>query len=236
MRAMIGGIGLATQYHVEAYAPMPWDELVHRVRALGLGIGERELVQKAESGLIHISKRNGVDVVPQSSVQRVLGEVLEGKHDLFGMSDFLLWEDAFWNLVVNEGLDDSLDEYFKGSSYTAAHYVGLTDGTPTPAAGDELTGTHAGWTEVTAYDEANRQDLTLGAVSSQSVDNSASKAAFTIDTNSTTIGGAFVCTDNTKGGSAACVIYGVGAFSAADKELDDDDTLNVTVTLTASAS
>jgi hypothetical protein len=221
---------------VEAYGPIPWGEFLHRSRKLDLGIGERDLVQKAESGLIHVSKRSGVDVIPQSSVKQLLGEVLDGERDLFGMSDFLLWEDAFWNLVVNEGLDDSLDKYFKGSSYTSAHYVGLTDGTPSPAAGDELTGTHAGWSEVTAYDEANRQTLTLGAVSSQSVDNSASKAAFTVDTNSTTIGGAFVATDDEKGGTTSGVIYGVGAFSAGDKTLDDDDTLNVTVTLTASAS
>jgi len=146
----------------------------------------------------------------------------------------LKWVDEFDNLVVNAGLDDVLDKYLKGSSYTAAFYVGLTDGTPTVAAGDTM-GSHAGWTEVTAYDEANRQTLTLGAVSGQSVNNSGSPAAFTISSNDTVIGGAFIATDNTKGGSTG-TLYGGGAFTAGDKTLDDDDTLSVTVTLTAAAS
>lgn len=146
----------------------------------------------------------------------------------------LKWRDEFDNLVVNAGLDDILDKYFKGSTYTAAFYVGLTDGTPTVAAGDTMA-SHAGWAEVTAYDEANRQTLTLGSVSGQSVNNSASKAVFTIDTNGTTVGGAFLTTNNTKGGSTG-TLYGGGAFTAGDKSLDDNDVLNVTVTLTASAA
>lgn len=146
----------------------------------------------------------------------------------------LKWKDTIKNLVVNEGLDDVLDKYLKGSAYTAAHYVGLTDGTPTVAAGDTMS-SHAGWTEVTAYDEAVRQTLTLGAVSGQSVDNSASKAVFTISSNATTIGGCFLSTNSTKGGTTG-TLYGGGAFTAGDKTLDDDDVLNVTVTATAAAS
>lgn len=156
------------------------------------------------------------------------------KVEAFDKDGRLKWIEEFDNLVVNVGLDDSLDKYFKGSGYTAAFYVGLTDGTPTVAAGDTMA-SHAGWVEVTAYDEAVRQTLTLGAVSGQSVDNSASKATFTISANGTVIGGAFVTTNDTKGGSTG-TLYGGGAFTAGDKTLDDDDTLQVTVTLTASAS
>lgn len=147
----------------------------------------------------------------------------------------LKWVDEFDNLVVTVGLNDSLTQHFKGSSYTAAWYVGLTDGTPTFAAGDTMDGAHAGWTEVTAYDEAVRQTLTLGAVAAGSVDNSASKATFTISTNSTTVGGCFIVTNSTKGGATG-TLYSGGAFSAGDKSLDDDDTLAVTVTLTAAAA
>lgn len=147
---------------------------------------------------------------------------------------YLLWEDEFDNLVVNAGLDDSLDKHLKGSGYTAAWYVLLMDGTPTVAAGDTES-SHAGWVEVTAYDEAVRQTLVLGSVSSQSVDNTASKAVFTIDSDDTTIGGAGVTTTNTKGGSID-TFYGGGVFTAGDKTIDDDDTLTVTVTCTAAAS
>jgi len=144
------------------------------------------------------------------------------------------WFEEVKNIIVNEGLDDILDKYYKGSTYTAAFYVGLTDGTPTVAGADTMA-SHAGWTEVTAYDEAVRQTLTLGSVSSQSVDNVASKAVFTISADTTTVGGGFITTNSTKGGSTGTLV-GAAAFTAADKSLDDDDTLTVTVTLTASAS
>lgn len=146
----------------------------------------------------------------------------------------LKWKEVAKNIVVNTGLDDILDKYWKGSAYTAAHYVGLTDGTPTTAAGDTMA-SHAGWAEVTAYDEASRPTLTLGSVASQSVDNSASKASYTISTNSTTCGGAFITTDNTKGGTAGTLIA-VVAFTGGDKGLDDGDTLNVTCTLSNSSA
>lgn len=144
------------------------------------------------------------------------------------------WVEEFANVVTNAGLDDLLDKYLKGSTYTAAFYVGLTDGTPTVAGADTMS-SHAGWAEVTAYDESVRQTLTLGSVSSQSVSNTASKASFTISTNSTTVGGAFVVTDSTKGGTSG-TLYGVAAFSGGDKSTDDGDTLNVTVTLTAASA
>jgi len=146
----------------------------------------------------------------------------------------LKWKDTIKNLVVNVGLDDVLEYYLKGSAYTAAHYVGLTAGTPSVAAADTMA-SHAGWTEVTAYDESVRQDATWGTVSSQSVNNSANKAVFTISSDSTTIGGCFLTTVDTKGGSTG-TLYGGGAFTSGDKSLDDDDVLNVTVTATAAAS
>ncbi len=169
-------------------------------------------------------------------MQATLARTLSTHFDVVcrGPDGKLKWTDEFDNLVVNAGLDDSLDKHLKGSSYTAAWYVGLTDGTPSFAAGDTES-SHAGWTEVTAYDEANRQTLTLGSVSGQSVDNSASKAVFTIDTNDTTVGGAFITTTATKGGSVD-TLYGGGAFTAGDKTIDDGDSLTLTITCTAAAS
>ncbi len=145
----------------------------------------------------------------------------------------VIWVEEFDNLVVDVGLDDSLDKHLKGSSYTAAWYVGLASSTPTFAAGDTMGGAHAGWTEVTTYDEANRQTLTLGSVSGKSVDNSASKAVFTIS-GTVTVGGAFVVNNSTKGGTTG-TLYGGGAFSQ-NRSLIDNDILNVQVTCTAAAS
>jgi hypothetical protein len=148
------------------------------------------------------------------------------------------WEDVIENLVTNAGLDYLLTAALADTGSPEARitswYIGLTDGTPTAAAGDTAS-SHAGWTEVTAYDEANRVGWTAGAVSSQSVTNSGSPAEFTIATNSTTVGGAFLISENTKGGSTG-ILYAVGAFSAGDKTLDDDDTLTITATFTAAAA
>jgi hypothetical protein len=146
----------------------------------------------------------------------------------------LKWVEDFENLVVNAGLNDNLDKYFKGVTYTAAFYVGLTSGSPTPGSADTMV-THGGWTEVVLYDEATRPALTLGAVASQSVNNSGTPAAFTISANGTVIGGAFVTTSNVKSGTVG-VLYGAGAFGAGNKTLDDNDTLSVTVTLSDSAT
>lgn len=145
----------------------------------------------------------------------------------------LAWRDVSRNLVVNTGLNDLLDKYFKGSTYTAAHYVGLTDGSPTIAAGDTMA-SHVGWAEVAAYSEGTREALTPGTVASQSVDNSASKASFSISS-TVTIGGAFVTTDSTKSGSTG-TLYGAAAFTGGDRSVGSGDTVNVTITATAAAA
>ena len=40
----------------------------------------------------------------------------------------LKWEATEHNLVMNEGLQDMNTKYFKGSTYTAAFYLGLVTG------------------------------------------------------------------------------------------------------------
>lgn len=233
----------------------------------------------------------------------------------------LKWVERIENMMTGEGLNELLNKLYKGSSYTAAHYVGLIDSVAagtlgsnpvattngsttvtvthtshglavgdsvkfagataingvtlngiytvvtvpnansyTVVAGQTASGTSSGggasmtynylqkadtaakvnttvnfpttngWQEMTSYDEANRQTLTLGSVASQSVNNSASKAVFTISATKT-VAGAFVVTNNTKGGTSG-IIMGEAFFSTA-RDVLDDDTLNVTVTLTA---
>lgn len=145
----------------------------------------------------------------------------------------LKWEDTVDNLVVNAGLDDALDKRFKASAYTSADFVGLTDSAPTINAADTMA-SHAGWVEIEDYSEATREALTLGTVSGQSVNNSASKASFSINA-SVTVGGAFINTVSTKGGTTG-ILYGVVALTEGDRSLVNLDTLNVTVTLTAAAA
>jgi len=139
------------------------------------------------------------------------------------------------NLVTTEGLNDLLTQYFKGSAYTAAWYVGLIDNSPAPtlAAGDTAAqispGTN-GWDELIEYSEAVRQTLTLGTASAGSIDNTAAKAVFTINATVTIYGG-FVISNSTKEGTTG-KLYGEAAF-ASTRSVVSGDTVTVTVTLTA---
>lgn len=164
-----------------------------------------------------------------------LHKVLENHYvvECVGPDGQIKWTEEFDNLVPTDGLNDSLDKHLKGSAYTAAWYVSLISATPTPAAGDTMA-SHAGWTEVQTYSEAVRQTLTLGTVAAGSVDNSASKASFSIN-GTVTVGGAFVTSASDKGGTTG-ILYGVGAFTGGDRPVQDGDTLNVTVTATAAAA
>ncbi len=153
--------------------------------------------------------------------------------ECFGADGQLKWSEEFDNLVVTLGLNELLDKTFKASGYTAAWYVGLTAGSPSFAAGDTMS-SHGGWTEDQNYSEGVRQTLTLGTVSAGSVNNSSNKATFSINATAT-VGGAFVVSNSTKGGTTG-TLYGGGAFTQGNRSLVNGDSLQVTITLTITAS
>lgn len=152
------------------------------------------------------------------------------KFECFDADGALKWSEDRHNLVTTVGLNDSLTKHFKASAYTAAWFVGLTTGTPTFNAADTAA-SHSGWTESTIYSESVRQTLTLGTASAGSIDNSASKAVFTIN-GTGTIGGAFVISDSAKSGTTG-ILYGEAVLSS-NRSVVSGDTLTITVTLTAS--
>lgn len=140
----------------------------------------------------------------------------------------LKWIDEIDNIVVNQGLDSTLSSHFGGSG-VAPWYLGLTQASPTGAAGDIIT-SHAGWNENTTYSEATRRQFNPGVVAAQALSNSANKAQFSIN-GTTVVGGAFLINDNTKGGTVANkVLYSVGAFTGGNRSLVNGDTLNVQAT------
>jgi hypothetical protein len=152
----------------------------------------------------------------------------------------LKWEDSAHNLVVNEGLQLMNDEFFTGSSYTAAWYLGLVTGPGsgnTYAAGDTMA-SHIGWTEDEDYSELVRQTATFGSATLADpsvIDNSGAVAVFSIDA-STTIAGAFLTTDDTKGGTSG-TLFSVSNFtSPGDRAVVSGDTLNVTYTFSLDAA
>lgn len=147
----------------------------------------------------------------------------------------LLWVEDVENLVTTEGKNDLLTNYFKGSAYTAAWFIGLVDNASFTAyaAGDtaaQINGTN-GWHENTSYSQATRPSWTGGSASGGSIDDTGSPAAFSI-TATITIRGAFLASNSTKAGTAG-KLYGEADF-ASSRTLNNGDTLNVTVTLTVS--
>ncbi len=137
------------------------------------------------------------------------------------------WTESITNLVTTVGKTDILDKYIKGSGYTAAWYLGCK-GAGSAAVGDTAA-SHAGWSEITGYAAATRPAITWGTTSGGS--NTATAVSFSINATNT-IAGAFVISDNTKGGTTG-TLYSVGDF-AASRSVASGDTLNVTMTLTIS--
>jgi len=150
----------------------------------------------------------------------------------------LKWEDKVPNLVVNTGLQDMNNKYFKGSGYTAAWYMGLITGPgsgTTIAAGDTLA-LHTGWTEYTDY-SGNRPAITFGTPTTADpsvITNSAAPTSFSISGSGGTIAGAFVCsvTSGTSG-----ILFSASDFqSPGDRVVVSGDTLNVTYTFSLDAA
>jgi len=141
------------------------------------------------------------------------------------------WTAKSPNLVVNVGLKDMNDKYFSGSGYTATWYLGLYGAASSnnPAAGDTMA-SHAGWTEVTDYSQSTRPAATFGAATTADpsvIDNSGSVAVFSIN-NTVTVGGAFLTSNNTKGGTTG-ILFSASDFQApGDRNVVSGDTLNVT--------
>jgi hypothetical protein len=143
----------------------------------------------------------------------------------------LKWTAESPNLVVNVGLKDMNDKYFLGSAYTAAWFIGLYGAAASnnPAAADTAA-SHPGWVEVTAYAAATRPAATFAAATTADpsvISNSASPAQFSINA-STTVGGAFLISNNTKGGTTG-VLFSAADFQApGDRTVASGDVVNVT--------
>ncbi|MAT87034.1 MAG: hypothetical protein CL532_00575 [Aestuariivita sp.] len=141
------------------------------------------------------------------------------------------WREVNKNLVTTEGLNHVLSITLDAGTQITAWYIGLK-GSGSAAAADTMA-SHAGWTENTDYSQSVRQTLTLGTAAAGSIDNSASKATYSIN-GTATIAGAFIASDSAKSGTSG-TLYGVVDFGSA-RSVISGDTLEVTVTLTAASA
>ena len=158
--------------------------------------------------------------------------------ECFDKDGNLKWVAETPNLVVNVGL-----AYMAGSALTSTAqittwYLGLYGAASSnnPAAGDTMS-SHAGWTEVTDYSEGARPTATFASATTANpsvVTNTASKAVFTMNA-TTTVGGAFLTSNSTKGGTTGTLFSAADFQSPGDRSVVSGDILNVTYTFSLSA-
>lgn len=150
----------------------------------------------------------------------------------------LKWSAEESNLVVNAGLQYMAGTALTSTAQITAWYIGLygAAASNTPAATDTAA-SHAGWTEVTAYSNATRPAATFVAATNANpsvVTNSASPAAFSINATAT-VGGAFLISNSTKGGTTGTLFSAADFQSPGDRVVANGDTLNVSYTFSLSA-
>ena len=151
--------------------------------------------------------------------------------ECFDKDGKLKWTAETPNLVVNGGLQYMAGVALTSTAQLTSWYVGLygASSSNNPAAGDTMS-SHAGWTEVTAYTEATRPAATFAAATNANpsvVTNTASKAVFSIN-GTTTVGGAFLTSNNTKSGTTGTLFSAADFQAPGDRAVVSGDVLNVT--------
>jgi hypothetical protein len=152
--------------------------------------------------------------------------------ECYDKDGLLKWSAEESNLVVNGGLQYMAGTALTSTTQITTWYIGLygAGASNTPAAGDTMA-SHAGWTEVTPYSGA-RPTATFAAATNANpsvVTNSASPASFSINATQT-VGGAFLVSDSTAGGSTGTLFSAADFQSPGDRSVVSGDTLNVTYT------
>ena len=186
-----------------------------------------------------IEKSQATDIVGSAITQALQAGESASAKGVYTMQCFdkdgnLKWEAVCPNLVVNGGLQDMNNKYFLGSAYTATWYIGLygSGATNSPSANDTMS-SHGGWTEETGYSQATRPACSFATPTTANpsvATNSAAPAVYSINATAT-IGGAFLTSNNTKGGSTGTLYSASDFTSPGDRSVVSGDTLNVTYTL-----
>ncbi len=190
-----------------------------------------------------MEKSKATDVVSGGLIARPASS--EGAHamgkytfECYDKDGKLKWTAESKNLVVNVGLQYMAGTALDGSTARiTTWYVGLKN-TGTPSASDTYT-SHGTWTENTTYSDATRPIATFAAPSATNpavVTNSANKAVFNIN-GSTTIYGAFLSNDSTKGGTTGVyILFSANDFTGGSRAVVNGDTLQVTYQFSLAAT
>lgn len=153
--------------------------------------------------------------------------------ECIGADGKVKWTGSIDNLVVNSGLAYMAGTALTGVTQITTWYLGLygAGASNNPAATDTMA-LHPGWTEITPYSNATRVTCTFATATTANpsvATNSASPASFTINATAT-VGGAFLTSNNTKGGSTGTLFSAADFSTPGDRSVVASDVLNVTYT------
>ena len=156
------------------------------------------------------------------------GEYIVDCHDKEGNWK---WSEKVHNIVTTTGIQHIMRAGLASNATTInVWYVGLMDEDSVPSDTDDM-GDHAGWGESILYAETTRP-IWAKTVSGVNVGNTGAKATFTLNTDGTTISGAFLCSSGDKSGTAG-ILMSVAAFNAL-KTGDSGDKLEVSYKIVGS--
>ena len=173
------------------------------------------------------------------------GAISSGTASLASASNPFVAADATRNVIVRGAGASGADLLTTIATYVSAGNVtlGVNAGTTVSnapviweARAADTLAAHAPWAENSNYTNATRPAWTPGTIAAGSVDNSASQATFSINTNNTLIGGLFLADNNAVNGTTG-TLYGMAPFTSVGfRQLNNGDTLSVTATLTAAST
>lgn len=133
------------------------------------------------------------------------------------------------NGIATAGINYLLEAGFRGGSAISSWYAGLINGSGfSSVSSNDTAGSHAGWTEMTGYTEANRQQWSPGAASGGVIANGTAMA-FTINATGS-IQGLFIISNNTKGGTTG-TLWSTAA-EASPRSVTSGQTFNAIYELT----
>ena len=173
------------------------------------------LESKAKTGFIYVVEHVRGTVFDENDPRIVL---VEGA---------VIDRETIHNLIPDEGVKHMQEVIFKAATQVNPWYLSIFEGNYTPIAGLTAAAYPAAATECTAYTAGTRLEWIEGAVVGGSLDNSASKAEFTMNADKT-IYGAVLSSAAAKG--AVTGVLGSAVRFATAKAVLSGDILRLTAT------
>jgi len=136
------------------------------------------------------------------------------------------------NIIPTEGLNHILGVVLAGSSQSLTWYVALFEGNVTPANTLTAATYTATTTECTAYNEATRVAFVPGTAAAGVIDNSASRAVFTMNATKTVYGGGLL-TASAKSATTGTLLAAARFSAARNVAAADELSVKYTLTLTS---